>query len=149
MLDQNDLKVLRELISDEVGKAVTASEERMTQRIDQAVTASEERMTQRIDQAVTASEERMTQRIDQAFTASEERMIQRIDASEERMNAKLQLLIENYFDPKFRLLAEGHETLRQTLAPKDRVDALAEEVDFLKTVVASMHREINELKKAI
>ncbi len=115
MLDQNDLKVLRELISDEVGKAVTASEERMTQRI----------------------------------TASEERMTQRIDASEERMNAKLQLLIENYFDPKFRLLAEGHETLRQTLAPKDRVDALAEEVDFLKTVVASMHREINELKKAI
>ena len=72
-----------------------------------------------------------------------------IAASEERMKQYVDLIVENEVRPNFRLLAEGHKTLLETLAPKNRVDELAEEVSFLKTVVAALNKELNELKKAI
>ena len=93
MLDKQDLQAIREMMTEEIGKAVSASEERMKGHMD--------------------------------------------------------LLMENEVRPNFRLLAEGHETLLQTLSPKSRVDELAEEVSFLKTVVSSLSKEVNELKKAI
>lgn len=46
------------------------------------------------------------------------------------------------------LLAEGHQNLLDTLAPKDRVVALEEEVDTLKTVVRLLTHDVAELKKA-
>lgn len=72
-----------------------------------------------------------------------------IAASEERMKQYVDLIMENEVRPSFRLLAEGHKTLPETLAPKNRVDELAEEVSFLKTVMAALNKELNELKKAI
>lgn len=50
--------------------------------------------------------------------------------------------------PRLDLLAEGHQTLLDTLAPKDRVEALEEEVDTLKTVVRLLTHDVAELKKA-
>lgn len=73
----------------------------------------------------------------------------KLAASEERMKQYVDLIMENEVRPNFRLLAEGHKTLPETLAPKNRVDELAEEVSFLKTVVAALNKELNELKKAI
>ena len=72
-----------------------------------------------------------------------------IAASEEKMNHNLQLLIENYFEPKFKTLAEGHELLLETMVPKSRVEALEEDVAFLRTVVTALNKEVAELKKAI
>ena len=72
-----------------------------------------------------------------------------IKESEDWQSQNLQLLIENYFDPKFKILAEGHKTLLETLAPKNRVDELAEEVSFLKSFVSMLNKEVNELKKAM
>ena len=89
--------------------------------------------------AITASEERMTAKID----ASEKRMTEKIDASENRIMA----YIENAVMPNFKLLAEGHQTLLETLARKDRVEAL-EEVVFLKSVVSALAQDVTELKKA-
>ena len=51
-------------------------------------------------------------------------------------------------EKKLNLLAEGHETLLETLAPKDRVQRLEDEVEFLKSVVKAMGQEIAALKKA-
>ena len=100
-------------------------------------------------QDLQAIREMMTEEIGKAVSASEERMIRRMTDSEERMIRHMDLLMENEVRPNFRLLAEGHETLLQTLSPKSRVDELAEEVSFLKTVVSSLSKEVNELKKAI
>ena len=79
-----------------------------------------------------------------AVTATEERMTARIDASENRIMA----YIENAVMPNFKLLAEGHQTLLETLAPKSRVDNLEDDVIFLKSIVKSLMQEVSDLKKA-
>lgn len=58
------------------------------------------------------------------------------------------VLIESSIMPKFNLLAEGQQTLLETLAPKSRVEELEEEVDFLKSNIKLHSEQIAELKKA-
>ena len=55
---------------------------------------------------------------------------------------------ENTVLPQLKLLAEGHDTLLNTLARKDRVEALEDDVALLKTVVKAMSQRIAELEKA-
>lgn len=50
--------------------------------------------------------------------------------------------------PRLDLLAEGHQNLLETLAPKSRVDELAADVETLKTVVRLLTHDVAELKKA-
>ena len=61
--------------------------------------------------------------------------------------AATRVLIESSIMPKFDLLAEGQQTLLETLAPKSRVEEL-EEVSFLKSVIKLHSEQIAELKKA-
>ena len=62
--------------------------------------------------------------------------------------AATRVLIESSIMPKFNLLAEGQQTLLETLAPKSRVEALEEEVDFLKSIIKLHSEQIAGLKKA-
>lgn len=62
--------------------------------------------------------------------------------------AATRVLIESSIMPKFNLLAEGQQTLLETLAPKSRVEGLEEEVDFLKSIIKLHSEQIAELKKA-
>ena len=62
--------------------------------------------------------------------------------------AAARVLIESSIMPKFNLLAEGQQTLLETLAPKSRVEELEEEVDFLKSIIKLHSEQIAELKKA-
>lgn len=61
---------------------------------------------------------------------------------------KINLTLENEVVPQLRALAEGQKTILESVAPKSRVDQLAEEVDLLKTVIRSLSRDVAELKKA-
>lgn len=72
-------------------------------------------------------------------------------AEQTEMKALLQKVAvtqEGIVLPRLELLAEGHGNLLETLAPKDRVEELAEEVDTLKTVVRLLTHDVAELKKA-
>ena len=60
---------------------------------------------------------------------------------------RLNVVMESAIAPKLNLLAEGQQTLLETLAPKSRVEEL-EEVDFLKSIVKLHSQQIAELKKA-
>lgn len=62
--------------------------------------------------------------------------------------AGIRMDMENRIDPQLQALAEGQKTILETLSPKSRVEALEEEVDFMKRVMKSLAREIDELKKA-
>ena len=62
--------------------------------------------------------------------------------------AATRVLIVSSIMPKFNLLAEGQQTLLETLAPKSRVEELEEEVDFLKSIIKLHSEQIAELKKA-
>ena len=61
---------------------------------------------------------------------------------------RLNVVMESATAPKFDLLAEGQQTLREMLAPKSRVEELEEEADFLKSIVKLHSQQIAELKKA-
>ena len=63
--------------------------------------------------------------------------------------AATRVLIESSIMPKFNLLAEGQQTLLETLAPKSRVEELEDEVSFLKSVIRMHSEQIAELKKSI
>lgn len=71
-----------------------------------------------------------------------------IDAAEERTTKKTITLMDAEFTPKFNLLAKGIQTIQETLVPRTRVDALEEEVKFLKIMVRQMAEQMNELKQA-
>jgi len=62
--------------------------------------------------------------------------------------AGIRIDIENRIDPQLQALAEGQKTILETLSPKSRVEALEEEVDFMKRVMNSLAKEVDELKKA-
>ena len=50
--------------------------------------------------------------------------------------------------PKLQLLFEGQENLRQTLAPKERVEVLEDEVVTLKTMVKMIGKRLAALEQA-
>ena len=68
-----------------------------------------------------------------------------IDTSERRIFAYIEVNVETKLD----LLAEGHHTLLETLAPKNRVDELEQEVGFLKNVVNLLAEKVSNLEKAV
>lgn len=62
--------------------------------------------------------------------------------------AAIRLDIENRINPTLELLAEGQQTLLDTMAPKSRVDVLEEELAFQKQIIKSLVKDVNDLKKA-
>lgn len=61
---------------------------------------------------------------------------------------KLKIQNENEIIPQLHLLAEGHNMLAQTLAPKTRVDKLEEKMQTLEFAVKMVNAEVQQLKKA-
>jgi len=77
--------------------------------------------------------------------------ISNLKSNQEVMRAdltKVMVTQENVVIPQLKTLAEGHMTLLETLAPKNRVEALEEDVSILKVAVKALTAEMAELKKA-
>ena len=79
------------------------------------------------DEKISASEKRISEMIDD-----------RISASERRMQVA----------PKFDLVMEALDGIREQLVPRSRVDDLEDEVKFLKVVVRQMSERMAALEKA-
>lgn len=71
----------------------------------------------------------------------------KVDEIDQR-SERTQVLLETDYADKLQLLFEGHTTILETLAPKSRVEALEDDVSFMKTVIKALSQEIAELKKA-
>ena len=82
----------------------------------------------------------------------DEKMMQYLSEMEQRIIQQsarnTQVVIENTVSKQLQLLIEGQQTLLDTLAPKSRVEALEDEIIFLKQVIRGMAQDIAELKKA-
>ena len=61
---------------------------------------------------------------------------------------KIELTQENVILPGLQALAEGQETLRQTLCSRERAERLETDVDLLNTAVRGLFRDVQELKRA-
>ena len=62
--------------------------------------------------------------------------------------SRLAIIQENIVLPRLDTLADGHTHLVKTLATKEQVKELAEDVSIIKDVVRHHRAEINDLKKA-
>nr|UVX73099.1 MAG: hypothetical protein [Bacteriophage sp.] len=76
----------------------------------------------------------------------DEKDLQTID---ELFAHRLNVVLESAIMPKFNLLAEGQQTILQTMAPKSKTEELEEEIDFLKAVVRSQSQRIEALEKRL
>ena len=74
--------------------------------------------------------------------------IQETQAAMQTTLTRVAVTQENVVIPQIKLLAEGHETLLNTLARKDRVEALEDDVALLKTGIKARSQRIAELEKA-
>lgn len=106
-------------------------------------------------------EEKDLQAIAQLMKGLEERMDAKLAPINDRMAQMQEYLSdlratvtraavtqENTVIPQLKLLAEGYDTLLNTLARKDRVEALEDDVALLKTAFKAMSQRIAELEKA-
>lgn len=133
MLDEKDLQAIQGLLEH--------SESRMMARMDR-LDSRMDQIDSRIDQLDTRIDQ-LGGPIDQLDTRVDQ-LGEDIKATESRIMA----YIESDVLPRFDILAEGHTLLRETPAPKSRVEELEEEVAFLKPLVMSMLTDIDKLKKA-
>ena len=94
---------------------------------------------------------------DKRFDRLEERLgrvEERLDKVEEHMeelderSLRSAVALEGTVIPQLRLLYEGQVNLQQTLAPKERVEVLEDEVITLKTMVKSLSNRLTVLEKA-
>lgn len=76
----------------------------------------------------------------------DEKDLQTID---ELFAHRLNVVLESAIMPKFNLLAEGQQTILETLTPKSKTEELEEELDFLKSVVRSQSQRIDALEKRL
>ena len=60
----------------------------------------------------------------------------------------IQGIIENTISKQLELLAEGQQTLLDTLATKSKVEELEDDILMLKQVIRIMSQDIEQLKKA-
>jgi len=60
----------------------------------------------------------------------------------------MMVLIESDIMPKFNLLAEGQQTIRELMVPRSRVEDLEDEVKFMKAMMHQMNEKILDLQKA-
>ena len=77
------------------------------------------------------------------------KMIQ--EANKQTLQDALQgasILMESYFEPKFKLLFENQQATLEQLAPKSRLEELEDEVAVLRAAVRQHSTEIAKLKQA-
>lgn len=77
----------------------------------------------------------------------EEKMISMLEEINQRL-VSVEVAQENILIPQIHALAEGQQTILETLAPKSKVEALEEEVELLKSIIKMHTNQINDLKKA-
>lgn len=66
----------------------------------------------------------------------------------QEVSQQLNLMIENYFDPRFNLLGEQLQAVTEKLAQLDDLEVMDTRITALEAMVKKINRELKELKKA-
>ena len=88
------------------------------------------------------------QQIRELLQEQEERTNMRMSELKQDLIQCMNVIIESEVTPKFNLLADGQNQIREMLIPRARVDDLEDEVKFLKLMCRQMAEDIAKLKKA-
>lgn len=122
MLDEKDLQAISQLMDTKLSK----QKEEILEVVDAKLAKQKDEILEVMDVKLAKQKDEI------------------LDESTHRMN----VLLETKVQTQLNLLAEGQKTILETLAPKNRVEELEEEVSFLKSVIRLHTDQIAELKKA-
>ena len=87
-------------------------------------------------------DERVTKIVDEKIRESEQRTL-------EQAARNMQVILENTVMKQLQLLAEGQQTILETLAPKTKTDELEEEIVFLKSYIRMHSEQLEDHQKQI
>ena len=125
------------------------------QIVDEKISASEQKLIAALAQQGRELRAEMAQqtaelRAEMAQQTAELRaeMDQREQRILEEGRNNMLVLIESEITPKFNLLADGQQEIRDMMIPRSRFEDLEEEVRFMKTIIRQMTEDIAKLKKA-
>ena len=121
MLDAKDIELLRGMLAEQ--------DKKFSERFD----AQDKKFSEKFDAQ------------DRKF--SEMLAKQKQDILEESA-ANMRVMVESYFQPQFNLLAESIKSIEEKMIPRNEIEELHNEIDFLKMVVRSLSQDVAELKKA-
>ena len=93
--------------------------------------------------------ERRLDTLEQHMEEMEDRLTAKAEEARRGAVHEMQVIIENPIMPSLKLLAEGQQTILQTMAPKSKTEELEEEIDFLKAVVRAQSQRIEALEKRL
>ena len=71
-----------------------------------------------------------------------------LTAQKSEIAHETQLMMENYFDPKFNLLAENQQIMMEKLQTLDDLEVMDTRITALEAMVKKINRELKELKQA-
>ena len=112
----------------------------------------DEKDLQAIAQLMNAMEERIDKKFEQQkeeiLSETRSLMVQQKEEILEDATHRMKVLLDAEVNPKFALLAEGQQSILDSLPPKSELEQLRSEVDLLKMAFRTMSRDIAELKKA-
>ena len=78
---------------------------------------------------------------------NEEKMMQLLEEINTRL-IKVEITQENTVVPRIQALAEGVSAINDKLIARSEIEALKEEVSFLRDIIRMHTAQINDLKKA-
>lgn len=97
-------------------------------------------------------EQRINARTDAKIDELEKRLSARMDAQKDEILKEsmhnMRVIVESDIMPKMNLILNAVQTLSETMVPKDRVDALEDELQTLKQAHRMLAQDVSELKKA-
>ncbi len=70
------------------------------------------------------------------------------EETDHQISHQLNLCIENYFDPRFNLLAEELQGVKEKLEDLDDLEVMDTRITAPEAMVKKINRELKELKKA-
>ena len=103
---------------------------------------------QQIRELLQEQEERTNMRMSELKQDLTELMDAKLQEQKQDLIQCMNVIIESEVTPKFNLLADGQNQIREMLIPRARVDDLEDEVKFLKLMCQQMAEDIAKLKKA-
>lgn len=93
-------------------------------------------------------EEKDLQAIAQLMQGMEDRIDQKLAQQKKEIMQEVGVLIENEVTPRFNLLAEELDAIKERLPAPDILEQIQEELDIQHAVVKRHTKEIQALKKA-
>ena len=142
-MDQELLQAIGGMIDEKLAAQTQEIDKKLaaqTQEIDKKLAAQ----TQEIDKKLAAQ----TQEIDKKLAAQTQEVKRYMEETREDALRETRLMMENYFDPKFNLLAENQQIMMEKLKGLDDLEVLDTRVSALEAMVKKINRELKELKKA-